>query len=1162
MSFRLIAQAEPIPGYRLIERLGRGGFGEVWKAEAPGGLHKAIKFVYGDLEEVSEKKDASAQELKALNRVKSVRHPFMLSMERVDIIEGQLVIVMELADCSLMDRFKECINEGLPGIPRHELLGYMQEAAEALDMMNSEYQLQHLDIKPQNLFLVHKHVKVADFGLVKDLEGMKASITGGITPLYASPETFEGWASRYCDQYSLAIVYQELLTGQRPFPGTNASQLVLQHVTKEPDVSMLPVGDQPVIRRALAKKPSDRFSTCMHMVQMLRSATVEPEELPGAFDEDDAPVARAQPTAKPGSRDEDTHRLGPSRTRGPIGDESAAKTDQSLRPSDTDRSNLKATAPVEFKGTGILFPALVIGIGQTGLNVVQQVRGALHDRFGTVDLLPNIRLLAIDTDPDAITAAARGAKGLGLTSRELLLARLNRPGHFLKPRDGTVPFQTWLDLNLLYRIPRSQLTASLRFLGRLAFMDHYRDIAERLRTELKACCEAETLAQADKNTKLGLRTNMPRVYIVTSMAGGTAGMFLDLAYLCRAFLKEAGYAHPDLTGVFFLPSPRGHPSRPFAVANTFAALSEIYHFSRPDTTFTARYAVKEPPIADPAPPFGRLLLMPLDMDEKKLRDTTGMGAGMLYRDLVTPMGHALETNRNDAIKARQTTAAAGPVLQVFGMNRLSWPRTPLVRQVTRQLCLRITQHWVAKDPKNPSEVVKWATDQWSHRNMEAGHMIEVLRSACEKALSAPPEQLFAEVVDKFARFVPEAANPEPAQVQQVLAELEKYVGRPETDKPQPRPPQLKEVLEKASEGLLSSSEQKLSEMAVHLVEKPQFRIAGAEEAIRQFNLILDKTIQHQEPLYKDLNEKAGAAYSRIPALLDAVRQAMLARRKPPNVTKEVVQALRLYPVLRLQGLMVQRLLTVLRSLRGNCPEYQREFTHCRNRLLDLVKLFHNPIAMQTGVYLGICRELLPPGCQTLEDAVKKYTDELSATQLLELDQRIQQKVLRRQFTALVQVATTPANIFLEVEKAMQDELEGHVAEQLGSANVVDAFLAQCPKEDAAKAEILSTSEKAAPKLPIMPTAPLTELTMVVVPTEERAENFRQFVRQAMPWAEMVPGASGDDIVFYRERLGLALIDLPHTGSQALEAYQAMQQMEHMTPHCRTDITDWNLPPAH
>src|SRR5947208_6292169 len=157
MAFRVESHAEPIPGYKLIERIGGGGFGEVWKAEAPGGLLKAIKFVYGDLQAEDEDGVRRAeQELKALRRVQTVRHPYLLSLERYDIIDNRLLIVMELADRNLWDRFKECRSQGLTGIPREELLGYMRETSEALDLMNIEYQLQHLDIKPQNLFLVHK----------------------------------------------------------------------------------------------------------------------------------------------------------------------------------------------------------------------------------------------------------------------------------------------------------------------------------------------------------------------------------------------------------------------------------------------------------------------------------------------------------------------------------------------------------------------------------------------------------------------------------------------------------------------------------------------------------------------------------------------------------------------------------------------------------------------------------------------------------------------------------------------------------------------------------------------------------------------------------------------------------------------------------------------
>src|SRR5262245_7989430 len=217
MALRIESQAEPIPGYKLIERLGSGGFGEVWKAEAPGGLFKAIKFVQRDtgVEQScvlaggpDPDKSRADQEWKSLIRVKSVRHPFILLLDRFENIENYLVIVMELADRTLADRFKECRASGIPGLPREELLNYLAEAAEVLDLMNSQYQLQHLDIKPQNLFLVHNHIKVADFGLVKDTTGgvKLMTITGGVTPVYAAPETFDGKFSRQSDQYSLGIV--------------------------------------------------------------------------------------------------------------------------------------------------------------------------------------------------------------------------------------------------------------------------------------------------------------------------------------------------------------------------------------------------------------------------------------------------------------------------------------------------------------------------------------------------------------------------------------------------------------------------------------------------------------------------------------------------------------------------------------------------------------------------------------------------------------------------------------------------------------------------------------------------------------------------------------------------------------------------------------------
>src|SRR4051794_22626933 len=261
---------EPIPGYRLIEPIGTGGFGEVWKCVAPGGIHKAIKFVYGNLHSLDGDDVRAQQELKALARVKDVRHPFVLSNERIEDVGGELLIVMELADKNLHELLMEYQQAGRPGIPRDVLIGLLDDAAVGLDHLIEKHNLQHLDVKPRNLFMVADRVKVADFGLVKQLERSSSSgLMGGVTPIYAAPETFSNKISKHSDQYSLAVVYVELLTGKRPFSGKNIRQLALQHMNEPPDLSMLPEQDRPIVGKALAKNPDDRFPSCTAFIRAL-----------------------------------------------------------------------------------------------------------------------------------------------------------------------------------------------------------------------------------------------------------------------------------------------------------------------------------------------------------------------------------------------------------------------------------------------------------------------------------------------------------------------------------------------------------------------------------------------------------------------------------------------------------------------------------------------------------------------------------------------------------------------------------------------------------------------------------------------------------------------------------------------------------------------------
>ncbi len=301
MSFRKEPNAEPIPGYRLIQPLGSGGFGEVWKCVAPGGLFKAIKFVYGNLNGLEVDRARAEEERQAVERIKAIRHPFLLSMDRVENIGGELVIVTELADKNLDQVLKSYRDQELPGVPRAELLGYLREAAEVLDLMNLEHGLQHLDIKPRNLFLVSNHVKVADFGLVNSLAGNKSCQgvqLGGITAVYAAPEVFQGRITRSSDQYSLAIVYQELLTGTLPFQGKNSRQLLLQHTKGEPDLGPISATDRAILARALSKDPEKRYPSCADFVNALHEGQESPASKQAASSSTSSDLRDTDPSRK------------------------------------------------------------------------------------------------------------------------------------------------------------------------------------------------------------------------------------------------------------------------------------------------------------------------------------------------------------------------------------------------------------------------------------------------------------------------------------------------------------------------------------------------------------------------------------------------------------------------------------------------------------------------------------------------------------------------------------------------------------------------------------------------------------------------------------------------------------------------------------------------
>jgi serine/threonine protein kinase len=269
-------------GYRLIERIGTGSFGEVWRAEAPGGVLVAVKIIYRPVGS-----DADQHEKKAIDRIKNLSHPFLLGTHTYWIgADGRLHIVMDLADGTLRDRLKDCLKRGQAGIPPEELLRQMNQSAQALDYVHGEG-LYHRDIKPDNILLKKGFAKVGDFSLVRNQETLSIDSAAAGTLAYMGPECFRGNVVKQSDQYSLAVTYIELRTNRRPFPTrTNWYDAMLDAVEGTPEFGTLEGPERAALTRALAKKPEDRFSSCLAFVEALETAikgepaplrTAEPE---------------------------------------------------------------------------------------------------------------------------------------------------------------------------------------------------------------------------------------------------------------------------------------------------------------------------------------------------------------------------------------------------------------------------------------------------------------------------------------------------------------------------------------------------------------------------------------------------------------------------------------------------------------------------------------------------------------------------------------------------------------------------------------------------------------------------------------------------------------------------------------------------------------------
>ncbi len=281
----MINGMERIGRYQIESELGRGAMGVVYLATDPSiGRQVAIKTIrLGEVNNPQERKKLRERLFREARSAGALSHRGIVTIYDMDDDGDLAFISMEFVDGSTLDGL---MSEEEP-IPPATLLNYLRQTAAGLDYAHQKG-IVHRDVKPANIMIDSEGVvKITDFGIAKVTTADQFTMTGTIvgTPNYMSPEQVQGQkVDGRSDQFSLAVIAYEALTGEKPFIGEHLTTVVFKIVAEAPVPPSrinptLGAEVEAALLKALAKKPDARFLSCTEFISTLAKACAATKDL-------------------------------------------------------------------------------------------------------------------------------------------------------------------------------------------------------------------------------------------------------------------------------------------------------------------------------------------------------------------------------------------------------------------------------------------------------------------------------------------------------------------------------------------------------------------------------------------------------------------------------------------------------------------------------------------------------------------------------------------------------------------------------------------------------------------------------------------------------------------------------------------------------------------